>query len=250
MPLTIPAFSQYQAPMPPLRGLWNATPKEGDRFVSAEIDWITTTGGYQAQQFSLSGNSPVALSQIVALTIDNALSGADVQFMFPDTGHQLIVPAGTQGTYPVFTNALMFYASAPAAIAGDRTVFQVHNSMPPPVPVAASRTQNHASVGAIPPTNGTTTVAPAGTNGTLNSVIISGDAQAPASIVSEALTLQDGTGKTLWGTIVAVPANQVINFTYPLTGINARFVNGLYLVVGASSVTSGFAFVNAYYSTP
>jgi hypothetical protein len=249
LPISIPAFSQYQAPLPPLRGLWNAKPPEGDRFVSAEIDW-GTLGGYNAQQISLSGNSPVALSQIVAITADNALSGADAQFLFPDTGHQLIVPAGTQGTYPVFTNALMFYVSAPGSIAGDRLVFQVHNSMPPPVPVAQSKTQNHSAVTGVATTNGTTALVPAGVNGTLNSATVSGDAQAGAVTQSMAISLQDGTGKVLWLTILSVAANQVVNFNYNPTGLNIRFQNGINVVVSSSTIASGYITANAYYSTP
>jgi hypothetical protein len=112
MPLSIPAFDQYQSPMFPLRGLWNCVPREGDKFVNVEIDWQTTTKT-TCVQFSLSGNSPVALSQIVALYVDNGRSGSDVDFIFPDSGFVLTVPAHNQGMFPVLTNALMFYASAP-----------------------------------------------------------------------------------------------------------------------------------------
>jgi hypothetical protein len=112
--------------------LWNAKPPEGDRFRNAEIDWITTRGSLTAVQFLLSDNSPIALSQIVALCVDNSRSGADVDFLFAGSGFLLTVAARTQGLYPVFSNALMFYAIAASAAAGDITTIQILNSLPPP----------------------------------------------------------------------------------------------------------------------
>jgi hypothetical protein len=135
MPKTVPPFARFQAPLFPLRGLWNAKPPEGDCFCRAEIDWTTTTEGLTAVQFSLSGNTPIALSRIVALSVDNSDSGADVDFLFPGSGFLLTVAAHTQGLYPVFSNALMFYASAPTCVAGDTTTIQILNSVPPPAQV-------------------------------------------------------------------------------------------------------------------
>ena len=98
MPIVVPPYVQYQAPLYPLRGLWNSVPPEGDRMVAAEIDWGITTGPGMAVQFQLSGNSPVAFSQIVAMQVDNTSNNSDVQFLFPDSGYTLVVPAYTQLT--------------------------------------------------------------------------------------------------------------------------------------------------------
>ena len=195
MPLTIPAFDQYQQPLFPLRGLWNSAPAEGDRYVNAEIDWLVTTKT-TAVQFSLSGNSPVSLSQIVALAVDNGRCGVDVDFIFPDSGFVLTVPAHSQGLYTVFTNALMFYTSAALANVGDTTVIQILNSSPPPLQIAATEQQNHAVPGAIVITAGgsTTQIVAAGINGTLNAanLIVDYINGAAATVVS--LNLQDGNG--------------------------------------------------------
>jgi hypothetical protein len=249
LPLTIPPFNQYQSPIVPLRGLWNAAPAEGDKFITAEIDWFVTTT-QPAVQFAVSANSPVAFSQIVALAVDNSRSGADVVFVFSDSGFELVVPAHNQGVFPVFTNGLMFYVVSANAQAGDVTAFQVLNSMPPPVPIAPSSTQNHAGQAGIGPGNGSTVIVPAGVNGTLNVISISFDVTVGATAESGAISLIDGSGKTLWTNLFAVGANATNNFDPMINGLAVRFVNGINCVVSASSFTSGFIIVNVYYSQP
>ena len=250
MPLTIPAFNQYQAPMPPLRGLWRRPPAEGDFFCNAEIDWFVTTS-QSAVQFSLAGNSPVALSQIVALAVDNGLSGADVDFLFPDSGARLTVPAQNQLVAPVFTNALMFYASAPNAQVGDRTVFQIFNSMPPPVAWAASRTQNTATVEGIALTDGTTQVVDPSISGTLNGFNFSVTIESDASAGSAAFNLIDGTGKRVWAGIVVAPASGVATIPINVSGMSVRFSGGLSIVItNVTDVTGGFVVANVYFATP
>ncbi len=250
MPLSIPAFDQYQQPLIPLRGLWNHAPKEGDKFVNAEIDWLVTTRS-SAVQFSLSGNSPVSLSQIAALSVDNSRSGSDVDFVFPDSGFVLTVPAHNQLIAPVFTNALMFYASAPNAIAGDTTVFQILNSVPPPIPIQPSTAQNHAGATAIPVTAGTTQLIPPGINGTLNSLNLVVEVLGGAAEGIITINLIDGTGATLWAMNLSCPAGVTQTSDYPISGLSVRFINGLRLLVGAPfPMASGAIVVNSYYSVP
>jgi hypothetical protein len=230
----------------PLRGLWNHAPDEGDQFVNVEIDWTVSPPG-QAVQFSLSGNSPVALSQIVALSVDNGRSGVDVDFIFPDSGFVLTVPAHDQGVYPVFTNALMFYASAPGSAAGDITIVQILNSLPPPVPVQSTQQQNHASIAAVSLVNGSTPLLSlVGVNGTLNTMTAAIDMTGAGSAT---IQLQDGAGHTLWYSVPYAPAAANPTIYMPLTGLNVRFLNGLVIVVAGSTLTGNATF-NFYYSIP
>ena len=251
MSLTIPAFVQYQQPMFPLRGLWNSAPNEGDQFVNVTIDWLVSPPG-AAVQFSLSGNSPVAISQIVALVVDNSRSGADVDFIFPDSGFVLTVPAHNQGAFPVFTNALMFYASAQNAVIGDETIFQILNSRPPVISIAPSVEQNHAFAAGIPVINSTTPIVPAGITGTLNTLSLSITLAAGAAAENIELNLVDGSGRTLWINVYTLPAGATQNFPVELTGLSLRFVNGLNMVVSSSTFAAGSGLIvaNAYYSTP
>jgi hypothetical protein len=249
--ITIPPFNQYQSPIVPLRGLWNAPPVEGDKFITAEIDWLVTTT-QQAVQFAVSANSPVAFSQIVALAVDNSRSGADVDFVFSDSGFVLTVPALNQGVFPVFTNGLMFYAIAQNAVIGDVTTFQVLNSMPPPTYINPSIEQNHASTAGIPVINSTTPIVPAGVTGTLNTLSLSITLTSGATAENMELNLVDGNGRTLWINVYTLPATTTQNFPVELTGLQMRFVNGLSMVVSSSTFGAGTGLIvaNVYYSQP
>jgi hypothetical protein len=249
LPITIPPFNQYQAPIVPLRGLWNATPVEGDKFITAEIDWLVTTT-QQAVQFAVSANSPVAFSQIVALAIDNSRCGVDVDFVFSDSGFVLTVPAHNQAVNPVFTNGLMFYVVANGAVVGDVTTFQVLNSMPPPVYIAPSVEQNHASVSGVALVNGSMPVIASGINGVVNSISITIDAVSGAGGGAAQVSLIDGQGRFVWFTAPTLPASASNTFTYNPSGLSVRFVNGLNLSIASNSFTAGTVYCNVYYSTP
>jgi hypothetical protein len=245
--ITIPPFDQYQSPIVPLRGLWNAKPAEGDKFALVSIDWMVTTNN-RAVQLLLSANSPVALSQIVALAVDNRRSGYDVDFLFPDSGFTLTVPAYNQGVFPVFTNALMFYViAAEGVVSGNSLTFMVLNSMPPPVALNPTAMQTSEAVANISMTNGTTQIIPAGVNGSIHGFLITLEF---ADVGSALLALVDGAGTTIWTDTVTAGA-QAVGQTISVTGINLRFVNGLSLVVSNSTMPgSNIASVNVFYTSP
>lgn len=244
MPLTIPPFNQYQSPIVPLRGLWNAAPVEGDKFVTAEIDWLVTTT-QQAVQFAISSNSPVSFSQIAAIAVDNSRCGADVDFVFSDSGFILTVPAHNQVVAPVFTNGLMFYVVGALANVGDVTTFQVLNSMPPTIQVATPDVQNHGSVAGIALPNGTTPVIPAGTSGSLNTIAIT----VPfATANTMQINLTDGTGKTVWAGFWTEPAASTLQIN--IAGLFIRFINGLNLVVSNTTLTGVGMVANLYFTSP
>jgi hypothetical protein len=245
--IVIPPFVQYQAPLFPLRGLWHAKPVEGDRFVSATVQWGVTTGIGNAVQFDLSGNSPLAFSQIVAFAVDNSRCAADVQFLFPDSGFTLNVPGFNQGVYPVFTNALMFYATASGAAVGDQTIFQVLNSLPPPVAVQPTEEMTQAVVPGTPLTNGSYQVIPVGVSGTIQAYDMG--ATAAAAGTAE-VSLFDGSTPplNLFARVMTFAANE-LTIESALSGLRLRFFNGLSILVQSSTVTGGVSF-NIYYSRP
>jgi hypothetical protein len=238
---------QYQAPLIALAGRWNQPPPEGDKFIPVEIDW----GSYapaKAVQIAISSWSVVEFSQVVAIGCDNSRSGADVDFLFPDTGRQLTVPAYCQGLFPVISNSLMFYVIGAVAQAGDVTVFEILNSLPPPVAVLPSQEQTHAGISGVPLfTNGTSAIVPAGTTGTVqgfSAVLSNTGASAATAVVS----LQDGAGNVIWVSTVDVQAGQTIPISQ--SNLKLRFVNGLNLVISGATGTVGGINMNVYYSVP
>lgn len=248
MSITIPPFDQYQSPIVPLRGLWNNRPPEGDKFALCSIDWLTTTNG-RAVQFALSANSPVAISQIVALAVDNRRSGYDVDFVFPDSGFTLTVPAYNQGVFPVFTNALMFYlVAAEGVVAGNSTTFMVLNSMPPPVALNPTAMQTSDSVSAIQLSAGETAqIIDPSISGTLNGFVIKLNF---AITTGAQMQLVDGNGTILWADATqGIEGNSQI---VQISGLHIRFVNGVqFQVVGANPGAPGAqADVNLFYTTP
>ena len=246
MPLIIPEFVQYQGTLFPLRGLWNAAPIEGDRFVNLEVDWGSPgLLGVSCVQVQLSGNSPVAFSQIAALSVDNSRCGSDVDFVFPDSGFLLTVPAFNQGIYPIFSNALMFYINAPLAGFGDITIAQVLNSVPPPVAIQPTSEQEQQGSGEISlAANATSTVVSPPTSGTLNGFSLLLALPATGGVN---LFLVDGTGKNLWsGTIQGTGQTLPIN----VSGLHVRFQDGLFLQVSGTTMTAGSVVANAYFSQP
>lgn len=246
---------QYQAPLVPLRGLWNNAPLEGDKFVSCEIDWGVTTSDTNCVQVQLTSNSPVAISQIVALNVDNSRCGSDVQFLFPDSGSVLVVPAYNQGLYPVFTNALQFYVTAPNAGNGigssDVTFFQVLNSIPPPVAVQPSQEQtSSAAQGITLASNSITALVNPPTDGTLTGFQILASGAAGGTPSSAEITLSDGLGHVIWAGWIAFNENQFTAVPITITGLRQRFYDGLFFTIGGSTVTQGTATINIYYTVP
>lgn len=248
MPITIPPFDQYQAPIVPLRGLWNSKPPEGDKCALCEVDWLTTTRG-RAVQFLFSANSPVALSQIVAVAVDNRGSGYDVDFVFPDSGFRLTIPAYNQGIYPVFTNALMFYlVAAVGVVVGNSTNFMVFNSMPPPVALFPTAMQTQDQVTSIDlGVLGSTQVIPVGTNGTLNGFIITLNFSTTGTV---GMQLIDGQGTILWSDSTTGVAGG--SQTVSISNLHIRFVNGVSFVINNTTFTSHAASgnVNLFFTSP
>lgn len=248
MPLTIPPFAAYQAALIPVASRWSLAPPEGSKMIPAEIDWGVTVGVGLAVQFALNAG-PVEFTQVVAFSVDNSRCGADVSFIMPDTGKQLTVPATAQGVYPVFTNSLTFYASAPGSNVGDVTVLVILNSMPPPVSVLPSEEQTSAAVAGINLlTAGTTQLIPAGVTGTLQGASLMFTNGGAAAFVA-GVSLRDGTGAILWTWAMTIAANSTT--TVPLSALKMRFYNGLqFLIASPSGTGPAAATINLYYSVP
>src|SRR6185436_3787700 len=200
MPLTIPPFAAYQAALIPVASRWHTKPVEGPKFIPCEIDWGVTVPIGHAVQFSLNAG-PVEFSQIVAFSVDSGRFGSRATFIFPDTGKQLTLPPFAQGVYPVFTNSLTFYVQGDDVSTGDVTVFEILNSMPPPVSVLPSQLQSHSGITGLSLSDSTTALVPAGVNGTLQG--FSATVFIPAAATGFCIvSLVDGAGQTIWASFL------------------------------------------------
>jgi hypothetical protein len=250
VPIIVPPFVAYQQQLYPLPAKWNTPPPEGDMFIPVEIDWgLTTPVPTDAVQISLTGG-PIPFSQIVALSVDNGRSGGSVSFLFPDTGKQLTLPPFAQGIYPIMTNSLSFYVVPDGCTTGDVTVFEILNSLPPPVSVFPAQLQSHASItGMNLSANGTTVVIAAPTSGTVQgfSLTVSGSSTTAGACDFQ---LADGTGTAIYHQTITVPAGYVSQTT-PMSGLLMRFTDGLDAVIATTNgITAGNVAINVYYSVP
>lgn len=255
--LVVPSSVAYQGMTIPIHGLWNQSPPEGDYLVNFSINWLVQTNNQTAVRCDLAGNSPVALSQIVALSVDNTGSGSDVEFLFPDTGSRLVVSAYDQGVFPVFTNALSFYVIAPVATNVDLTIFNVHNSIPPVIAAPTVQTQAHGAVGALSVLPGSTNPIIGGNlSGTLTgfqiTLNLSGNTSGNATQIDT--QIQDGTGTVLAHQFLmaagSTTAAQLSAQTFSQSGLNLRFYNGLFLYCTSMTGSLALASVNLFYSVP
>ena len=251
MTTVIPPSQPYPGVLQPLPGRWNETPAEGDKQIGLTLAWSVPENKWF--YINLQNSTVLPISQLVALAVDNSQSAADVKFIFPDTGFTLSVPAYGGGVFPVFTNAVSFYAGAPMGSADDVTTVIALNSMPPPVSVQPTLEQTQSVVAGVNlAVNGATQVVASAISGTVEAfsvvVAITGGGAGETAV----LTLQDGSTPevVLWGAPIAVAAGQTVTMQFGLTGIRSRFLDGLSLHVASSTLAAGSASVSVYYGTP
>ena len=249
MPLIVPPSLAYQGPLIAAPGVWNKAPPEGDRMIPVEFDWGANT--VTAYRLELSAGNAVPLSQIAALAVDNSQCGVDVNFLFPDTGFNLRVPAFGNGVFPVITNALSFYAIGTGAAGRDQTVVNICNSNPPPQTIQPSSEQSLAAqVGVSLTAVASTSLIAATVNGVLEAVNVVAAFTTGGVAQNATLKLIDGMGNTVWAGALAAPATSTSTIPLTLSGIRARFFNGLSFRVDATTIGTGNATVSVYYGKP
>jgi hypothetical protein len=220
--------------------------------MSAEIDWGAMGGPYNCVDFNLYGGAAQTISQIISLSVDNSYSGADVSFIFPDTGQTYLVPAYTpQCVFPVFTNTTNFYASSPNALASDVTRFAIHNDLPPPVSVPITQLQQSVSALSIGVAVGSTQLIGTGVSGTIEGFSVNFMVPVAAASFNQLFQLKDGTGAVIWGANAGGNSGSTVNaLLVNQTSVNKRFSNGVVLVQTGGTVTGAVADANLYYRTP
>jgi hypothetical protein len=250
MPLTIPVAKNYPNQLVAIPSRVLSDPPEGNKTIPVEIDWATMGGPGNCVTLNVQNNAALSFSQIVALSIDNSACGADVEFIFPDTGETTEIPAYAPKTIvELFTNQLQFFVSCPNAASEDITRFSILNFLPPPVAVEVSKEQNFAIESAISLTAVGSTEITAAT-GTLEAFQINGLLGVGAGDIG-AIELIDGNNNVIWqGQFYSLAAASNLP-PITMSDLSVRINGGVYLKVTSTNLPAGStATVNLYYRTP
>jgi hypothetical protein len=250
MPINIPPAVNYQSPLNAVPTFFAQEPREGRKMIGCEIDWGVMGGDNNCVNLNLQNNATLEFSQIVTLSIDNSLCGADIEFIFPDTTESLSIPAyAPKCIVPVFTNQTQFFCWAPGAIAGDVTRFSIHNSMPPPVTVPFTVEQQVLTNSNIT-ADGSATVALLGAsvNGTLEAIQIMRNGPVTTG-GTQNYSIADGSGNlTINGQFSS--QNTTVNFVMlDLNPMHVRFTGGLNFMQSGANM-GGKWVVNGLFRTP
>lgn len=257
MPLTVPPAKNYSGQLIAVPAFWDREPIEGARMIPCEILWASMASAGLAVSFNFQTNAPQGMSQMVALSVDNSACGADVEFIFPDTGYSFTVPALDPYTVvPIFTNGQQMYVVAPDADPEDVTRFQIHNKMPPPVAVPRSTLAEIGTPFAVALANTAGfQLIPAGVSGTIETlhVPVSSMTLVSTAVTGTQITFFDGNGSIatalIGGGFFANNNNLNLNL-FQLDNLSIRFVNGFKMGITGCTSGAGLIFPNVTYRTP
>ncbi len=252
----------YQSPGVPVKSSFGASPNEGPQIVDLRIKWGSANDGgtNNTVAVDLSNRGPLDFTIIQSMAVDNSRSGADVQFVFQDTGETISVPAYTPYTvYPVFTNRVTFIVQAPDALSTDITNVIVANYVMPQIAVPTTQEQNYAVADAIDiSTSGSqqliaaTNADGSDLNGTLENAFFFLSLIGSSSNPKISWQLTDGNSNIIAGGSGAINSTAFINGpAYQLTDGHIRFQKGLSLTWTSTNVVAGSVLsANLYYRTP
>lgn len=252
----VPPAVNYPNPLVALVARYLNPPREGNRMIPVEIDWGTMGGASHCVAINLQNNATLEFSQIIALAVDNSDCGADVRFVFPDTGETTTIPAGSPKTIiEVFTNQVQFFVVAgfnsETVLANDSTRFSIHNSLPPPISVPISVEQESAVFNAINADGATMTqLVPATVSGTLQGIQVLRTSPF-ANSGAQAFLIKDGTGKVITGGTFDSDSGTVSfdAIILDLNPMNVRFSQGLQMLQSGVNVGGKYC-VNLLFRIP
>jgi hypothetical protein len=260
--LNIPPATNYQSPLIALPANTQDNPVEGRQQISVEVDWSTMGGPNKAVFINLQNNATLNWTQISSLKVDCSSCGANIQFLFPDTGEVIDIPANSPyELVPVFSNALQFYVLGANCTPEDILRFMIFNFVNTPAEVSPAPQANfNASANAVWGAAGATTqLIPTGINGTLRNLQISSSFQTAFGTNAHGeFEIVDGEGNQIipsWKLGLSSNAANVA-MSQPILSIadaDVRFRNGLQIIfTPIDGWTTGVENMNAWltYSTP
>jgi hypothetical protein len=266
VPLTIPPATNYPSGINAAPSFSQDEPREGRKQIRVEIIWNTMGGADKCVSFDLDGTRSQSFSQVSTIKCDNSGCGADVTFIFPDTGETITVPAGAPLiVVPVYSNSKTFYVYAPNASPEDETRFIALNFYTSPTEVSASGSRStlaSANMNCLNAVSSVNLVA-AGINGTLESLTwyyaqMFGFPNVQPNTSQGDFKLSDGAGTVFIAAyrVAAYFSATPNQYSVPLLNLydlNVRFRNGLIVTfTPVASWGTGNLMLNAFaeYSQP
>jgi hypothetical protein len=262
MAIVVPGVAvNYPSPVVAVKINFGNEPSEGRYQIPYEIDWGSMGGTSKVVGVNLqTAGGTKQITQVCALHVDNSQSGADVQFVFTDTQETYTVPAySPNALFPVFTRSTNFYVisqiDGELVETTDVTRFSIFNFVPPPVVIPTSPEQDSSSVNNIATAaSSTTVIIPAGTNGTINSALVSftsgGSGLGGGGVQNWTLSDGSSTPRVIAAGQMAGGASSSWNvILFNQTGINLRFNNGLNFTLSGAAFGGTWA-VNVGYRQP
>ncbi len=250
----------YQSPGTPVKSSFGASPNEGRQLIDFKIRWGSANDGgpNNVVALDMSNRGPLDFSIIQSLAVDNSACGADIQFVFPDTGDTIVVPAYTPwSVFPVFTNRTNFFVQSPNALDTDVTNFLVANYVMPPISIPVTQEQNSVAISKVDMTATSpyvllpAQVGGVDNNGTLENAFLYLSMNGNSNNPSLTWSLEDGAANVLaagFAQTYSVPINQIV---LQLSKVNLRFQKGLQFVFSTTNAPSYCVMsTNLYYRTP
>lgn len=248
--ITVPPAVNYLSPLVAVPSIVLRPPKEGDKLINCEIDWGTQGGSDNCVSINLQNNATLEFSQIVALSVDNSACAADIQFVFPDTGNTLTVPAYAPSLIiEVFTNQTQFFVISPSAQPEDVTRFAILNHLPPPVAVPFTVEQQTLSSNNITADgSGTNQLLPDTISGTLENLQVFRCGPI-ATGGTQFFVIKDGTGAVLTSGQFSTAVDNINVILLNLDNMHIRFNDGLVFTQSGADL-GGAYIVNGLYRAP
>lgn len=244
-------FGLFPIPVP---SIMYREPAEGRQSITFDVDWSRPIAkSLDTVEFNLQNNAPQNFRQICGLIVDNSNCGSDLDFIFPDTGVTISIPAYAPYTVlQVNTQQVQFYLRGLGVINGDATQFSVLNFAPAPVAVPITVMQQVASVASITMDGvSSTSLINANVNGTVQGLNVTVACPKPSASFNNVIRIADGAGTNIWqGNMALQDTSDGQTVCLVNLNINKRFVDGLRLFQ-AGGVTPGATIdVNIYYRIP
>lgn len=251
MTLLIPPSKNFSGPLVAVPSLMQDAPKEGRLQVPVTLEWTTAVvGADKCVSFNLQNNAAKNITQISTLKVDNSKCGADVVFIFPDTGDTVTIPAYLPAeVVPVFSNGMQFFVSAPNSNAVDVTRFQILNYHIEPDSVPASVAQQLGVSANLTEDGGDHTIIANTVSGTINALYLRAAIDDAGTLLLNHIYI-DGAGRVPGVGAVRIKNSVFNGDIIQQENMHFRFTGGLVLSLSGGVAPVSLLSATVLYQVP